>query len=104
MSTELKPRSKHYFLTQFAGAKREDGGDCRRLQVTGASSFRAPYFSIGKDEVLLFVQKLSTDINAITDIENPIYVNGIELYAASAVRLGWDLLDWFEDKLVEHNY
>lgn len=104
MSIELKTTSKDYFFTQFTGPKRADDGDPRRLQVTGASSPYAPYFTINKDEVFEFVNNLTNDINKATDAEDTINVGGIELNLESALRLGWDLVAWFENKLVEHYY
>ena len=104
MSIELKTTSKSYFFTQFVGPKREDGGDSRKLQVTGSSSPYAPYFTITKDEVIEFVNNLVDDINKITDPEDTIIVGGISMSPSAAVRLGWDMVSWFEDKLVEHYY
>ena len=104
MSTEMKPRSKHYFLTQFAGKTREDGQTCLSMQVTGASSFRASYFSMYQVDVPEFVKNLSETLSKLTDEEETVNLHGIELMQVSCRRLILDLNDWVEGKLIEAYY
>lgn len=100
MATELKSSSKHYNLTQYCGPS--GPADRRRLQITGNGVY-ARYFTIGKGEVVAFCKELVQNIKS-TDVEDMVNVNGIEMPAISALRLGNDLLDWREDKLVEITY
>ena len=104
MSTEFKSRSKYYFLTQYAGPITGDGSDCRRLQVTGASSFRAPYFTLGKGDVDTLIETLKAEVMALTDEEDSVNIHGIELMMFPVNRLIADLRDWSQDALTEHNY